>query len=92
MLFQVAAPSQMPLQVQPAAMEPTRLSRRLRGVTAPTLDEAAAAARAEAEAEGRARAHVAGARKRLRLEAGQQLAAPFSLWSIGRAGGERAGG
>ncbi|KAL4438181.1 hypothetical protein ABPG77_010542 [Micractinium sp. CCAP 211/92] len=67
----------------PEALEPTRLSRRLRGVTAMTLDEAAAEARAEAEAEGRARARAAGTRKQLRLEEGQQLVAPFSLWSIG---------
>lgn len=76
-------PHKPPLQAQPTAMEPTRLSRRLRGVTALTLDEAAAAALAEAEAEGRARARAAGARKQLRLEEGRQLAAPFSLWSIG---------
>ncbi len=49
-----------------------------------TLDEAAAEARAEAEAEGRARARAAGTRKQLRLEEGQQLVAPFSLWSIGK--------
>ncbi|KAL4448494.1 hypothetical protein ABPG75_005713 [Micractinium tetrahymenae] len=70
-------------EAQPAALGPTRLSRRLRGEIAPSLDEAAAAARAEAEAEGRARARAAGTRKQLKLEEGQQLAAPFSLWSIG---------
>lgn len=45
------------------------------------MEEAAAAGRAEAEAEGRAR-RVAS-RKQLTLPEGQQLAAPFSLWSIG---------
>lgn len=62
-------------------MQPTRLSRRLRGQAAPVLEQAAAEGRAEAEAEGRAR--KAASRKRLTLPEGQQLAAPFTLWSIG---------
>lgn len=69
---------------EPASLEPTRLSRRLRGETALAQEAAAAAALAEVEAEGRAR-RVAS-RKRLALQPGQQLAAPFTLWSIGEHG------
>lgn len=83
---QTTSPTQHPLThnqqaLEPSALEPTRLSRRLRGETAPALSDVAAAARAEAEAEGRARRGAT--RKRLTVEPGVQLAAPFSLWSIG---------
>lgn len=70
-------------QAAPADLEPTRLSRRLRGETALDQEAAEAEARAEVEAEGSARARRGLTRKRLALEEGQQLAAPFSLWSIG---------
>ncbi|PRW45124.1 hypothetical protein C2E21_6400 [Chlorella sorokiniana] len=66
---------------EPASLEPTRLSRRLRGETALSAEAAAAAGRAEAEAEGRDRR--ATVRKQLTLVEGHQLAAPFTLWSIG---------
>lgn len=69
------------MQPEASTLEPTRLSRRLRGETAPSAEAAAAAGRAEAEAEGRARR--ATVRKQLTLVEGQQLAAPFTLWSIG---------
>ncbi|KAI7838346.1 hypothetical protein COHA_007914 [Chlorella ohadii] len=66
---------------EPTSHEPTRLSRRLRGETALSAEAAAAAGRAEAEAEGRARRSTV--RKQLTLVEGQQLVAPFTLWSIG---------
>lgn len=69
--------------VQQGAQGPSRLSRRLRGVTALDQKAAAAEARAEAEAEGAARVRGAAARKPLVLEEGVQLSAPFSLRSIG---------
>ena len=72
-----------PQQPEPAELEPTRLSRRLRGEVALAQEEAAAAARAEVEAEGVARARRGGTRKRLALDPGTQLAAPFTLLSIG---------
>lgn len=71
----------VPVQPEPSSLEPTRLSRRLRGETALSAEAAAAAGRAEAEAEGRAR--TATVRKQLTLVEGQHLAAPFTLWSIG---------
>jgi hypothetical protein len=68
--------------------QPTRLSKRLRGFSAPTLEAAASSARAEMERmEGEPGAlgltTKGTARRALATGDACQYAAPFSLWSIG---------
>ncbi len=77
------------LQVEPVVLEPTRLSSRIRGEAAPSLQQAAAeaqreaaAAAAEEEEEGLGKTRKGTARKRLTLDKATYVA-PFTLWSIG---------